>query len=187
MNAVAYGVFALGVAIALLTPEQTAARAAAREASGFPDLIRSLLETPLLFAGVILAVNLLSAGLVQMVLPSLAVPFAGVAVLAYRSLTLGLDMVPTDRDGELAMIPHSVTLIVEFQAYVLLALGTFLLGRAWLSPRRVGAVNRRQGYLRGLRDLGRLSVPAVVLLIVGAVYEALTLGYLVPVMIDIWG
>lgn len=37
--------------------------------------------------------------------------------------------------------------------------------------------------MRGLRALGRLLVPALVLLVIGALYEAFSLAYLVPLML----
>ena len=58
-------------------------------------------------------------------------------------------------------------------------MGVYLLGRGWIGPRTVGAENRRQGYLRGLQDLGWLALPALALLVVGAVYEAFSLRYFV--------
>ena len=57
--------------------------------------------------------------------------------------------------------------------------GVFLLGAYWLNPRAVGAVNRRQAYRRGLRDLGWLALPALVLFVTGAIYEAFSLRYFV--------
>jgi hypothetical protein len=78
-----------------------------------------------------------------------------------------------------ALIPHSLTLVIELQAYVLLMLGVYVLGRHWIWPRSVGAENRRGGYLEGLRQLGSLTLAAFVLLVVGAVYEAFSLRYLV--------
>jgi hypothetical protein len=77
-----------------------------------------------------------------------------------------------------------VTYVIEFQAYILLVLGAYLLGRSWLRPGSVGAPNRRAGYVSGLRQIGWLSLPALVLFVIGAVYEAFTLRYLVPVLIQ---
>ncbi|UPO78439.1 hypothetical protein [Arthrobacter sp. Helios] len=77
------------------------------------------------------------------------------------------------------MIPHSLTVIIEFQAYILLALGAFLLGKYWLFPRATGAKNRGQGYVRGLQKLGWLALPAFVLLIIGAIWEAFSLVYMI--------
>jgi hypothetical protein len=78
------------------------------------------------------------------------------------------------------MIPHSLTILIELQAYVLVMLGAYLLGMAWLRPTTVGARNRRQGYVHGLRQVGWLGLPALALLIIGAIYEAATIIYLVP-------
>lgn len=45
--------------------------------------------------------------------------------------------------GWVALIPHSLTLVIELQAYVLLMLGAYVLGRHWIWPRSVGAESRR--------------------------------------------
>lgn len=79
----------------------------------------------------------------------------------------------------MALIPHSLTFVIELQAYILLLLGAYLLGKYWLLPRTIGAKNRRQGYLRGLQRIGLLALPALVLLIIGAVWEAYSLRYFI--------
>jgi hypothetical protein len=110
-------------------------------------------------------------------------PFAGIAVFAYRTLTIGLTLAPADETGWVALIPHTLTILIELQAYILLVLGAYLLGKYWLRPTTIGAGNRRQGYVRGLQQVGWLSLPALTLFVVGAVYEAFSLRYLVPVLI----
>ena len=70
MNAVVYGLSAVGVVAALAFPELTAARASARE-NGFNDWIAALRENPWLFALVIFANNTLLAGFAQIVLTSM--------------------------------------------------------------------------------------------------------------------
>lgn len=95
-----------------------------------------------------------------------------------------MTLVPQNDIGWVALIPHSLTLIVEFQAYLLLLLGVYLLGKYWVRPGTVGAENHRRGYLRGLRDLGWLAQPALALLVVGAVYEAFSLRYFVHPLAD---
>jgi hypothetical protein len=102
-------------------------------------------------------------------------PYVLLNALAYGLVLLGMVLV--------ALFPHSLTLLIEVQAYVLVMLGAFVLGRAWLRPASVGAERRRDGYVRGLRSLGRLLVPALVLLVIGALYEAFSLAYLVPLML----
>lgn len=68
---------------------------------------------------------------------------------------------------------------------MLLSLGAYLLGRPWLRPQTIGAETRRRGYVRGLRQLGWLSLPALALLIIGAVYEAFFLIHLVGPLVHL--
>ncbi len=186
MNAIVYGLFAVGVVAALAFPELTAARVSARE-NGFTDWIVALMENPWLFALVIFANNTLLAGFAQIVFSSMIVPFAGIVLFGYRAYVLGFDVLAGSQAATIALVPQSLTILIEFQAYVLLMLGAYLLGRAWLRPQRVGAPNRRQGYLHGVRQIGWLSLPALALFVVGALYEAFMLTYLVPVLIRDWG
>ncbi|MCX2731766.1 stage II sporulation protein M [Saccharopolyspora sp. NFXS83] len=179
INVAAYGLALIGFAIGLAVPELQAAQSASMEADGTGDLVRWLVNTPPLFALTILGVNLFRLSLLTIVVPSLIVPFAGLAFFGYWAVETGITLVPTSPGGWVALIPHSLTLIIELQAYVLLLLGAYLLGRHWLFPRTCGAENRRQGYVRGLRRIGLLALPALVLLIVGAVWEAYSLRYLV--------
>lgn len=179
INAAAYGLAIIGFAIGLVFPELQAARSASLEEDGTGDLVRWLVNIPPLFALTILGVNLFRLSLLTIVVPSLIVPFAGLAFFGYWAVETGITLVPTSPQGWVALIPHSLTLVIEFQAYVLLVLGAYLMGRHWLFPRTVGAKNRRQGYVRGLRRIGLLALPALALLIVGAVWEAYSLRYFV--------
>lgn len=179
INAAAYGLALIGFGIGLLVPALNAARVTTLETDGTGELVVWLVNTPPLFALTILGVNVLRLGLLTIVLPSLIVPFAGLAFFGYWAVETGITLVPNSPEGWVALIPHSLTFVVEFQAYVLLLLGAYLLGRSWLSPRTVGAKNRRQGYVRGLRRLGLLALPALTLLIIGAIWEAYSLRYFV--------
>lgn len=178
-NAAAYGVFLVGFGLGLAFPQLSEAQLTRLEDDGTADLVRSLIANPWLFALTILGVNTLKMGVLTIVAPSMIVPFAGIALFAYWALTTGMTLVPANDIGWVALIPHSLTLIVELQAYLLLLLGVYLLGKHWLRPHAVGAENRRQGYLRGLRDLGWLALPALALFVIGAVYEAFSLRYFV--------
>ncbi|MFD6140581.1 hypothetical protein [Promicromonospora sp. NPDC060271] len=182
LNAIMYGSFLLGFGTGLLFPDLTAAQKESFEGGGQADLVRSLLENPWLFALVILANNALRASLLNLVLPSMIVPFAGIVWYACTLFPVGLILAPVDRDGWLVLIPHSLTVVMEIQAYVLFSLGAYLLGRAWIWPRTVDAENRRQAYAGGLRQLGVLSLPALALLVVFALYEAFSIVYLVPLL-----
>lgn len=183
-NAAAYGIFLVGFCLGLVFPQLSRAQYTRLEHDGTADLVRSLIANPWLFALTILAVNTLKMGALTIVAPSMIVPFAGIALFAYWALTTGMTLVPASDIGWVALIPHSLTLIVEFQAYLMLLLGVYLLGKYWMRPVTVGAENHRQGYRRGLQDLAWLALPALALFVVGAVYEAFSLRYFVHPMAE---
>ncbi len=183
INAIVYGSVIAGMVAALVFPNLGANQVATLEDSGTTGLVRSLLNTPWLFSLTILGVNV-SVGVLYIVLPSLIVPFAGIPIFAYRAFTLGLLLAPITSIKAVAMIPHSLTALIEFQAYALLMFGAYILGRSWVRPATIGARNHRQGYVRGLQQLGWLSLSALPLFIVGAIWEALSLGYLVPLLLQ---
>ena len=160
-----------------------ATQLATLEDNGTTDLIRSLLNKPWLFSLTILGVNVMSGALL-IVLPSSIVPFAGIPIFAYKAFTLGLAMAPTTKIIAVGLIPHSLTILIEFQAYALLMFGAYILGWSWIRPATIGARNHRQGYLRGIQQLGWLSLSTLPLFIVGAIWEAFSLGYLVPLLIQ---
>jgi hypothetical protein len=184
INAIVYGSVIAGMIAAIVFPNLGATQVATLEDNGTLDLVRSLLNTPWLFALTILGVNVVMSGALLILLPSLIVPFAGIPIFAYRALTLGLAMAPTTNIKAVALIPHSLTALIEFQAYALLMFGAYILGRSWVRPATIGAQNHRQGYVRGLKQLGWLSLFSLPLFIVGAIWEALSLGYLVPLLLQ---
>jgi hypothetical protein len=179
LNAALYGLLIAGFVVGLLIPELSAQRVETLENNGTRDEVLGLLGNVWLFAAGILANNALRVGLLSIAVPSMIVPFAGVAIFAYSSFEIGVSLSASGSDLWGVMAPHVLTVVIELQAYVLLTLGAYVLGKAWLVPRTVGASNRRRGYLRGLRQLGWLSLPAIVLLIIGAIYEAVTLIYVI--------
>jgi hypothetical protein len=179
LNVLAYGLFVVGFVVGLLFPHLNEAQVTRLNDDGTTDLVRSLINEPWLFALTILGVNTVKMGAATIVLPSMILPFAGIPLFAYWAFTTGITLVPASDIGWVALIPHSLTVVVEVQAYVLFMLGVYVLGRHWLWPRSAGAENRRGGYVKGLRQLGWLSLAAVALLVVGAVYEAFSLRYFV--------
>ncbi|MFQ4138532.1 stage II sporulation protein M [Nodosilinea sp. PGN35] len=177
INAIVYGLVIIGMVAALIFPNLGATQLATLEDNGTGDLVRSLINNPWLFALTILGVNVIRVGVLSIVLPSLIVPFAGIAIFAHRAFTIGLSLASTT-SIPVVWIPHSLTLLIEFQAYALLMLGAYILGRAWIRPATIGTRNRRQGYVRGLQQLGWLSLTALPLFIIGAIWEAFSLSYL---------
>ncbi|GAA1489263.1 hypothetical protein [Brachybacterium sacelli] len=183
LTAMAYGLLLLGMALGLLFPDLNAALTGSMGASGETDLVVSLLAQPWLFAATIFAVNIARIALASILLPSLIVPFLGIAVFAYFAVETGITLAPVNHAAAMTLIPHSLTIVIEYQAYVLLLLGAFLLGRSWLRPATVEAPTHRRGYVRGLQLIGRLALPALALFVVGAVYEAFSLRYLTPLLV----
>ncbi|WP_346294033.1 stage II sporulation protein M [Sphaerothrix gracilis] len=181
INAIVYGLVIIGMVAAMVFPDLGATQLAALEDNGTADLVRSLINNSWLFSLTILGVNVMT-GALWIVLPSLIVPFTGIALFAYKAFTLGLAMAPTTEVIAVALIPHSLTILIELQAYALLMLGTYILGRSWVRPATIGARDHRQGYVRGLKRLGWLSLATLPLFIIGAIWEAFSLRYLVPLL-----
>lgn len=185
LNAVAFGAFLVGCLLSVLFPELGQAQAVDFDTSGQTDLVLRVFSNPWLFALVIFAVNTFTVGAAMIVLPSMLVPFLGIALFAWKALTIGMAIVPTTPTLWVGFIPHSLTLVIEFEAYVLLMLGAWILGRSWLRPATISADTRRRGYLRGLQRLGWLALAAVVLLVVGALWEAWSLTQLFPWLVHV--
>lgn len=183
MNAIVYGLCLIGMAAAMIFPELNTAQQTIMNDNGTTALVTSLLSNVWLFALMIFVVNVGTVALPVILLPSMIVPFSGIAVFAYRAFNFGVTLAPVNEVVAKSLIPHSLTLIIEFQAYVLVMLAAYLVGRAWLWPATVEADTRRQAYLRGLRQAGRLALPALALFVVGAIYEAFEIIYLVPPLV----
>jgi hypothetical protein len=179
INAIAYGLVITGMVAAMLFPNLGATQLSTLEDNGTADLVRSLINNPWLFSLTILGVNIMT-GALWIVLPSLIVPFTGIALFAYKAFTLGLAMAPTTKTMAVALIPHSLTILIELQAYALLMFGAYILGWSWVRPATIGARNHCQGYVRGLKQLGWLSLSTLPLFIIGAIWEAFSLRYMVP-------
>jgi hypothetical protein len=182
LNAFILGLFLLGVAAAFAFPDLRAAQLASMDENGTTGLVTELLANVWLFGLTILAVNVLTVAVPVILLPSMAVPFAGIVLFSYKAFGFGVALAPVDATSAKILIPHSLTIVIEFQAYVLVMLAAYLLGRAWLCPATVGAQNRRRAYVLGLRQVGWLSPPALALFVIGAAYEAYEIIYLVPLM-----
>jgi hypothetical protein len=123
--------------------------------------------------GLTFLVNLVIGTFLEITLPSLIVPFIGFLLGLYRAVLWGLLLSPAYPGLRLAMIPHSVTLLVEGQAYILALFAVYLQGRAFLWPRTAELETRRQGYVEGLKRTGKMYILVVLTLAVAAIYEVL--------------
>lgn len=182
INAFVYGLVITGMIAAIIIPNLGVNQLAALEYSGTLTLVRTLISSPWLFSLTILGVNV-ATGALLIVITSLIIPFSGIPTFAYKAFTLGLAMAPITANTAVALIPHSLTIIIEFQAYILLMFGVYILGRSWIRPATIAAKNHYQGYVRGLQQLGWLGLSAIPLFIVGAIWEAFSLRYMVEPLI----
>jgi hypothetical protein len=171
------------MALAMIFPDLHAARTSSFAGGDQGALVNAVIGNPWLFGTIIFVVNVFATALLLIVLPSAVIPFAGLAIFAIKTIDLGILVAPVDRTSALTLIPHSLTLLIEFQAYALVMFGVYLLGKSWLRPTSVDATTRRQAYARGLSRLGWLWLPALALFILGAVYEAVEIYFLVPLIL----
>ena len=118
-------------------------------------------------------VNLLVGSFGTITLPSLVIPFSGILVGFYRAVLWGLILSPAHPDLRLVMIPHSVTLILEGQAYILTMLAAYIQGKTFLWPKTVGLERRGRGYLEGLKRAGKMYVLVLLTLLIAAIYEVI--------------
>jgi len=77
------------------------------------------------------------------------------------------------------VIPHSITVLIEIQAYIVAAFGAYLTGRTIFLP--VAGEKRSVGQRYGVAAVHNLTLHALIvpLLFFGAVYEAFEIIYLV--------
>jgi hypothetical protein len=127
-------------------------------------------------------VNLFIGSLAFMTLPSMIVPFLGILSGVYRAIMWGLIFYPGHPTMRIIMIPHSLTLILEGQAYILVMLAAWLHGRAFLFPNSAGADGHWHGYVEGLKQTGTIYFLVVLILLAAAVYEAIEVILMAQVM-----
>lgn len=122
--------------------------------------------------------NLLFAALLTTTLPSLVIPFFGVAATVGRAVFIGMPYAPTSPEQAITIVASSPVLVIEFQAYVLAALGSVILWQSTFGYRRRGLPSARTGYRAGLRDNLRLYPGIVAALLAIALIEAITYNLL---------
>ena len=127
-------------------------------------------------------VNLVIASVLWITLPSLLIPFSGLLTGALRAVVWGLLLSPTTPELRIIMIPHSLTLVLEGQGYILAMLAAYVQGKAFLWPGTVAAATRGQGYVAGMKRSLRLYLLVVVVLAAAAVYEALEVILVIPLL-----
>ena len=121
-------------------------------------------------------VNLFGGSFLVITVPSLVIPFAGVAAGMYRAALWGILFSPASDLFSPAFLPHLLTVLLEGEAYVMAMLGVWL----WWWPVVTSPGRRWRDWKRGLALQGRVYVAVAFLLALAAIYEVLEVVYLVP-------
>ncbi len=118
-------------------------------------------------------VNLLLGSFAEITIPSLIVPFSGMLIGVIRAILWGLLLSPANPSLRLVMIPHSLTLLLEGQGYILALFAAYVQGRAFLWPHTAGVEGHARGYVEGLKRTGKLYVLVILVLLISAIYEVI--------------
>ncbi|MBI3819495.1 MAG: hypothetical protein HY286_12440 [Planctomycetes bacterium] len=126
-------------------------------------------------------INLFFGSVAIITFPSMIVPFSGLLVGVFRAILWGVLFSPGHPDKQHIDVPHSLTMIIEGQAYVLVMLAAGLHGRAFLFPKSAGVIGHWHGYVEGFKQTGRIYFLVVPILLVAAVYEAIEVIWMVQI------
>lgn len=178
LNAVYYGLIVLAM---LYVPFNAGLQQSLMEAVGetftqgpFSVLTNAYLDAQIIPAILLtFVVNLFIGSFATITLPSLIIPFSGLLMGGYRAIVWGLIYTPTSPQMAMILVPHSVTLLLEGQAYILAMFAVVLQGRAFLQPRTVGVTSHRAGYWQGLKLTWQIYILIVLVLAAAAIYEVL--------------
>ncbi|KJQ52494.1 hypothetical protein [Microbacterium sp. SA39] len=130
-------------------------------------------------AGITLVVNFFIGALLTTTIPSLVVPFFGIAFTIYRVIQWGILFAPVDGNWGV-FLPHLITLIIEGQAYLIAAFAVWIHGRKVLQPRHFDLTSRVVGYKAGFKDTLTLYPLVIILLMIAAIYEAIEVIFIIP-------
>ena len=125
-----------------------------------------------------LAINFTFGSLAAITLPSVIVPGVGILVAGVRALLWGLLLAPSFHALSALMLPHSFTILLEGEAYVIAAFfGLLILVYLFLKSEGHGLASR-YGKALLLNVTGNLLVAIV--LTIAAIYEAIEVILYMP-------
>lgn len=117
--------------------------------------------------------NFGAATLTLTVLPSLLIPFWGLAKTLLSFALVGFLMAPTWSDASMHMSYHCITMAVEFEAYIVVCFATVLFPWKMLKGLLSGELTKS---MREILDvLTRTTLLSATILAVAAIYEASTI------------
>lgn len=186
LNLIFYGFMVIGMAVTFINPNFRQALNACNSKffSTMPVLssLTNAYRSNNIFMAFLLTfiVNLILGAFLYITVPSLFSPFIGIALLVYRALSWGIIFSPNP--FELYLLPHWLTLIIEGQAYVVTMLAAYILWIAKRRPYTVLTETQEQGYRTGFEISAMLYIIVVFLLAFSALYEAVEVIYIIPVL-----
>ncbi|MHC4265843.1 MAG: stage II sporulation protein M, partial [Planctomycetota bacterium] len=136
--------------------------AVAGEAYGSGNMLRA--------AWVTLLINFFLGSLVSITIPSLIIPGIGIIIALFRAVMWGLLLGPTFVRLSATMLPHSFTLLLEGQAYILATFFALLIPVYLFRKSEGSTVLQRFGRALMMNLRGYLIVLA--LLVIAAIYES---------------
>jgi hypothetical protein len=125
------------------------------------------------------SVNLALGSFVCITLPSLIMPFGGVIIGCIRATLWGLLLAPTSPELAQAMIPHSLTLVLEGQGYILAMYAVTMQWKGVIRPRSIGEEKRLKAYIVGIKKTTQIYLLITLVLVISAIYEAFEVIYIV--------
>lgn len=181
VNAVYFGMIALGALLALAVPGlqlsmisasgQTFATGGVYESVG-----QAYTSGNIPIAAVFtFLVNFFPGTLLMLVLPSLILPVWALLFGAFRALLWGIMLVvPVPGVLPLSVLAsHYLTLVLEGEAYIVAMFACTRGMVALLKPKSFGTDSRVQAYKRSVVDTGKLLLVVALILAVAATYEAI--------------
>lgn len=189
LNLVYYGLVALGMIVVSFSPEvqETLLKSVGSAFSQGPlAMVGGAYSKGKVISavGLTFVVNLFLGSVVYITLSSLVIPFLGLLLGGYRALLWGLLFSPTTHTLRMTMIPHSLTLLLEGQAYIMVMVAAYVQGKTFIWPKSTeGAVTHFEGYKAGLKKSMRIYILVVLMLAAAAIYEALEVIFVVPIFL----
>ncbi len=114
--------------------------------------------------------NLALGSVLSITVPSIVLPGGGALLALLRAAMWGLLLAPTSAEMAVNMLPHSITLLVEGEGYILATFFALLIPIHLPDARRGPTIARRFGRALAVNAAGILITATV--LAVAAVYEA---------------
>jgi len=177
LHALFFGIFVLAAAgVYFLPPVQTLLVAALRgeiEAGTGPLGVANKAYgsgSVALAAVATVAINFLLGTVLVITLPSMVVPGFGIFTTIFRSLMIGLVLAPSTVRMAGVMLPHSFTLLVEMEAYIVATLFALMIPIHLFRRREGPTILKRYGRALLLNLKGLLLVFGILAIV--AVYEA---------------